>query len=147
MTGGLPVSPARTGPSFIDSNIFMYAVGVESQWRAPTQSLLREVAGSQSGKFYTSTEVLQELLHRFVRLGDRGRAFRTFDNVLALGITVLPVEAADVIRARILLEKFPSLGCRDAVHAGVMQGNGIVDVYSYDRDFDVVPWVSRHEPS
>ncbi len=40
----------------------------------------------------------------------------------------------------------PSNDTRDAIHAAVMQHHKIRELYSYDRDFDQIPVITRLEP-
>ncbi len=49
---------------FIDSNIFMYAGGVEHAKKAPSLAFLSSIA-SKEVEACTSVEVLQEILHRY----------------------------------------------------------------------------------
>lgn len=59
---------------------------------------------------------------------------------------ILDVGVDPVRRARRLLAVHPKLSTRDAVHLGVMESHGIVEILTYDRGFDDVPWVIRREP-
>ena len=59
---------------------------------------------------------------------------------------VIPITAETLDRARSLLERYPALTARDAVHAAVVQLHGIRAICSYDRDFDQVEGVERIEP-
>jgi predicted nucleic acid-binding protein len=131
---------------FLDANIFMYAAGHDSPQRKPCQAFLRRVVDGRGPRACTDAEVLQEILHRYRSLGAAALAFRVFDSVVALGIPVLPVGVDEVSRARRLLEGWPGLSTRDGVHLGVMEAHGLVDVLSYDQDFDRVDWARRAEP-
>lgn len=94
----------------------------------------------------TSTEVLQEILHRYRSIGVAEKGFLLLDAVVNLGIPILPVRETDLRQARALLAQSPSLSTRDAVHAGVMLGNGITRILSYDRGFSAVANLERLEP-
>jgi predicted nucleic acid-binding protein len=131
---------------FLDANIFMYAAGQDSPQRKPCQKFLRRVVEGKAPRVCTDAEVLQEIVHRYRSLGADALAFRIFDSVIALGIPILPVGVDEVGRARRLLESWPRLSTRDGLHLGVMEAHGIVDVLSYDKDFDRVTWARRAEP-
>ncbi len=123
----------------------MYAAGKSSPQKHPSEQLLRNaVKGSQS--YCTDSEVLQEILHRYVSIGKREIGFRLVEYLLALGIVILPVNAEDVLRAKILMEQFPKLSTRDAIHIGVMQGHSIKKIATFDRAFLEVPWIELTSP-
>ncbi len=134
---------------FIDANIFMYAGGKASPQLKPCQKFLEHVISASSAKkekYSTNTEVLQEILHRYLSLEFRDLAFKMVDSILGLGMVVLPVTEQDIRHAKVILSHEASLSVRDAIHAAVMQTNGIQDIATYDRDFDRLPWIHRIEP-
>ena len=49
-------------------------------------------------------------------------------------------------RARILLDEYPQLMARDAVHAAVVEIYKLQSICSFDRDFDRVRGLRRIEP-
>ena len=81
---------------FVDTNVFMYAVGYphplrQSAWDFFDASYLDGV------QLYTSAEVLQELAHAYLRV----RRYNTFDRAMDLvrryGVEVWPLEQEDVL--------------------------------------------------
>ncbi len=125
----------------------MYAAGRGSPWREPCRRLLNDlIGGSRDLAACTNAEVLQEILHRYRSLFQPEIGFGLVDSVVQLGIPILPITDGDVIEARRLLESYPELDTRDAVHLGVMRKHDIEEVFSYDSGFSVVPWVTRREP-
>lgn len=119
------------GPSFIDTNVFVYAVGRPHPLREPAQALLRErLEGSVP--MATSAEVLQELMHVYLPVGREA----TLDAALRLATdltTVWPVEASDVLAARDLSATRPGLGARDLLHLAVCSRYGAGELLSFDR--------------
>lgn len=117
---------------FVDTNVFMYAVGREHPLREPARSFFLEHVGSGE-VLVTSAEVLQELLHAYVSV-DR---LATLDAALTLARgrmgTIWPVEPADIDLARALVERHPGLGARDLLHVACCQRRGVDRVQSYDR--------------
>src|SRR5262245_4874711 len=80
---------------FVDTNVFMYAVGRPHPLREPAQSALREA----TGQLATSAAVLQELLHAYLPVG----RLDALDRALQLATdltTIWPVDAEDVRAAR-----------------------------------------------
>jgi predicted nucleic acid-binding protein len=59
---------------------------------------------------------------------------------------VLPVTAEVVDVARHLLDHYPALIARDAVHAAVYRHHSLDGICSYDRDFNRIEGVRRVEP-
>ena len=64
---------------FVDTNVFMYAVGGAHPLRAEARDLLFE-AVERAAPLVTSAEVLQELLHAYLPIGRQ----RTLDAALTL---------------------------------------------------------------
>jgi predicted nucleic acid-binding protein len=126
---------------FIDSNIPMYLVGAPHPNKDEARRLLERaiVAGD---RLVTDAEVLQEILHRYVAIERREAIGPAFDALLGIVDAVLPIELADVQRARNLLGT-PSLRARDAIHVAVMQRHDISRVLSFDRAFDQVAGLAR----
>ena len=131
---------------FVDANVFMYAAGAESPWRAACQAFVRSIGAGSGPLVCTNVEVLQEVLHRYRSIGRASVAFSVFEGIIDLAIPVLPVSEEDLVHARDLLEKYRELSTRDAVHLGVMHSHGLSEIYSYDRGFERVGWVRRLEP-
>jgi predicted nucleic acid-binding protein len=126
---------------FIDSNIPMYIVGAPHPNKDEARRLL-ERAIVDGERLVTDAEVLQEILHRYVAIGRRDAIGPAFDAILKIADSVLPVELADVQRARALLGT-ARLSARDAIHVAIMQRHDIDQVLSYDRAFDQVPGLTR----
>jgi predicted nucleic acid-binding protein len=119
------------GPAFVDSNVFVYAVGRPHPLREPAQQLLRERM-EQRPSMATSSEVLQELLHIYLPVG----RMETLDAALRLATdltTVWPVDAADIHAARDLVAAQPGLGARDLLHLAVCRRRGARELLSFDR--------------
>ena len=137
------MSPA----AFIDANIPIYAGGREHPYKAPCLQVLR-VAALHPWSFFTDSEVLQELLHRYrsSRRWALGRdIFQSFAE--AMRYRVEPVFLEDVERAGDLADRYPEVSSRDLVHASVMKRIGIDRIISTDMDFDKLSGVVRLDPS
>jgi len=131
---------------FVDSNVPIYAAGAEHPFQAPTRRVLRAIAaGDLQG--VTSVEALQEVLHRYLRRGERDRGLRIFDAFhRAFRGSVLPVDDVDVQRARALAPVHVALQARDLLHLAVMERHGITDIVTADRHFDGLPGIHRIDP-
>ena len=110
---------------FIDANVPIYASGGDHPLKEPCAHILRGVA-QDPRPFATDSEVLQELLHRYLALErwELGReVLRAFAETMHGRIE--PVHAEDVLTASELADRYPGVSSRDLVHAAVMQRMGV----------------------
>lgn len=117
--------------AFVDTNVFVYAVGRAHPLRETAQMLLRERL-LQRVPMATSAEVLQELLHIYLPVG----RLETLDAALRLvtDLTVVwPIDASDVRAARDLVASAPGLSARDLLHVAVCRRYGADELLSFDR--------------
>lgn len=130
----------------VDSNILMYAAGAPHRHKEESLAFLERVARGEVDAVLDA-EVLQEILHRYRALGrwESGRA--VYDLARRIIPTVLPVTGDTLDAARSLLDDYPKLMARDALHAAVCQQADLDGLCSYDRDFDRIRGVKRFEPS
>jgi uncharacterized protein len=117
---------------FVDTNVFMYAVGRAHPLREEARSFFLEELEA-GGALVTSSEVLQELLHAYLPV-DR---LETLDAALTLAqertVQVWAVEAEDVLVARDLVSSHPSLGARDLLHLACCVRRGVKRLRTFDR--------------
>ncbi len=118
---------------FVDTNVFMYAVGRPHTLKQPARNFFFEAQQNRI-PLCTSAEVLQELVHAYLPVGRP----RVFDAALALissfGIEVWPLEGADVEFARRLHELHPTLHPRDLCHMASCRRHGVREMKTFDRD-------------
>jgi hypothetical protein len=127
---------------FIDSNVPMYVAGRDHPLREPARRFLEQVQrGDIEG--CTSTEVLQEILYRYVGLRRRDLAVEVYDLFVRLCAAVLPVGLADTDRARDILRQVAGASVRDAIHAAVMLNEGTTRIATFDKGFDSIPGIER----
>ncbi len=118
---------------FVDSNVFIYAVGRSHPLKAEAQKFFLD--SSEKGKrLVTSAEVLQELLHVYLPV-DR---MDTLDAALELaskGVDqIISVDSAAVLHARNLVDNYPSLTARDLLHLSVCQLHKVKEMQTFDRN-------------
>ena len=126
---------------FVDSNIPMYLVGAAHPNKEASRRLL-ERAIIDGERLVTDAEVLQEILRRYTAIDRRDAIDPAFEAVLGIVDVVLPIELADVQRARRLLST-QALQARDAIHVAVMQRHSIDRILSFDHAFDRIPALTR----
>lgn len=127
---------------FVDSNIPMYVAGADHPHKASARRFLDQV---RSGKpeACTSTEVLQEILHRYSSLGRRDLARDVYNLFAAICPVVLDVTLADTDLARDLLCAHKGISSRDAIHAAVMLNHRIPEIATFDAGFDGIEGIRR----
>ena len=133
-------------PAFLDSNVFLYAVGAEHRLREPCRAVLRRVAGGDL-EAVTSVEVVKEVVHVLTRRGRAKDAHHVGRNILSAFDSVLPVTKSTMAEAIDILDGGGELPVRDAVHAATMRHAGVTEIITADRDFDRVEGVRRVDPT
>ncbi len=118
---------------FVDSNVFIYAVGRRHPLREEAQRFFLQ-ASEEGKRLVTSAAVLQELLHVYLPVG----RMETLDAALTLAIDgvekVIPVDSETVMHARNLIAKNPSLTARDLLHLSVCQLHKVKEMMTFDRN-------------
>ena len=118
---------------FVDTNVFMYAVGRSHPLRDPARRFFEEAIEDPDQALCTSAEVLQELLHAYLPVG----RIDTLDAALVLARSTMreiwPIEPDDVDIARALVDEHPELGARDLLHLACCRRRGVKRVQTYDR--------------
>ncbi len=126
----------------IDSNVPMYLVGAPHPHKEDARRLLeRHIAAGD--RLVTDAEVYQEILHRYVAIQRRDAVGPAFAALSGVVDEVLPVDLEAVEGARSLLEEYPRLSARDALHVAIMRRHEIGRVMSFDRGFDHVEGIDR----
>jgi uncharacterized protein len=127
---------------FVDANVPMYMMGDDDRLRIDAQRAVERLTAERR-RLVTSSEVFQEVLHRYTSIGCRDALEPTFEALRGLVDEVLAVGELDVFAAKDLLHAHPKLSARDAVHAAVMRRRGITEILSFDRGFDVLIGIKR----
>lgn len=129
----------------IDANVLIYAAGGVHPYKEPCLQFMQSVReGSQQATI--DVEVLQEVLHYYQRRNQVALGVGVVDHTLTVFPEPLEVSAADVVAAGALMQRYPSLQARDAVHAAVALQHGLEGIVSADRGFDAVPGITRFDP-
>lgn len=116
---------------FVDTNVFMYAVGGAHPLRSVARETLTRYVRERR-PLATSVEVLQEFLHAYLPVG----RLTTLDAALHLATDlaeVWTVDPEDVRDARLMHDRHPGLSARDLVHLAVCTRNGVDELLTYDR--------------
>lgn len=126
---------------FVDTNIFMHFVGADHPRRDEARAFFIQ-ARERDIRLVTSAEVLQEILHRYLRTGRSRVANAAFDLVDATVSEVWPVERQDIDMARGLSNQHPGLEARDLVHLACCIRREPRRLVTFDRAL-AAAWDSR----
>lgn len=135
-----------TSVAFVDANIPIYAAGRDHEYKEPCARIIRAIANNPA-HFITDAEVLQELMHHYLRTNrwtTGWEIFRRFETLLQGRIE--PTYPEDVSQAARLVGQGNQSSSRDLVHASVMRRCGTSLCISADTDFDRIPGVRRLDP-
>ncbi len=130
----------------VDSNVLMYAAGAPHPNKAPSVDFLEQVA-SGAVEAAIDTEVLQEIIHRYVAIRRWAEGRLVYDRARQIFPVVLPVSVETVDYARRLIDAHDGLSARDALHAAVVEVHALDGICTFDRDFDRIPSLRRVSPS
>jgi len=91
----------------------------------------------------TDAEVLQEIVHRYTKIGRRHEIAALLVKTLAMVDEVMAVGQSEVLRAAEIVQAPQALSARDAIHLASMENRGVRRIFSFDRDFDRWPGIIR----
>jgi uncharacterized protein len=127
---------------FIDSNVPMYLVGADHPNKATARRVLERLIASGE-PMVTSAEVFQEILHRYTALRRLDAVAPAFAALYGIADEIFEIGVADVERARAWVMAQDGLSARDALHAAIMEREGVHRILSFDRGFDGLAFVAR----
>lgn len=120
--------------TFVDTNVFMYAVGRKHPLKESAQKFFEEIIQhNRIAETATSSEVLQELLHAYLpvdRLATLDAAYTLVDSCIG---HIWSVDADDVRLAKDLVAQFPALTARDLLHLASCMRRGVKQIKTFDR--------------
>jgi predicted nucleic acid-binding protein len=127
---------------FVDANVPMYLVGRPHPHKLDAQVTVERLIARRE-RMVTSSEVFQEVMHRYLALDRRDRIAVAFDALEEIVDDVFAVEKDDVFVAKDVVSSHPRLSARDAVHVAVMRRRKIARILSFDVGFDEVAGIER----
>ena len=130
---------------FVDTNVFMYAVGRPHPLRGAARRFFAESNRNRTA-LCTSAEVLQELTHAYLQIGRVLTLDAAISLVLRAGVEVWPLEREDVTLARQLHEQHPVLGARDLCHLASCRRRGVREIMTFDRALAAVSVAPTRKP-
>lgn len=107
--------------------------------------LVEEVALG-STEYAVDTELLQEVLYVYASRGELARGLGAFDGLIRILPNPIPIGRPEIVAARQLLERYPALSPRDAIHAAVVQTQSLEGIVTTDRVFREVRGLATFDP-
>jgi predicted nucleic acid-binding protein len=117
---------------FVDTNVLVYAVGVQHPMRAQARAFFEESL-ALSRPLATSAEVLQELLHAYLPVGRTAALDAAFTLADSLISTVWSIDPDDVREARALADLHRGLAARDLLHLACCRRRNVQGLKTFDR--------------
>jgi len=117
---------------FVDTNVFVYAVGREHSLKAPARVFFQRAAEA-GDVLATSAEVLQELLHIYLPAGRIATLDAALELVRGTIGEVWDLVPEDVHLARSFAGRYPHLGARDLVHLACCRRRNVTRIKTFDR--------------
>ena len=130
---------------FVDTNVFMYAVGRPHPLRDPARAFFADWIRSRTS-LSTSPEVLQELAHAYLPVGRKQTLDAALSMITRSRVEVWPLEQEDVTLARQLHEQHPALGPRDLCHLASCRRRGVRAVRTFDPGLAAAVGAARRSP-
>ncbi len=130
---------------FLDTSVFLYAVGAEHHYRKACREILF-AAGIDRFEAVVNVEVLQEYTHVRSRKGVLREAAAVESTDIVSTCRVQDVDMATLQVALQLFVATPELELRDAIHAATAISQLVDGVVSSDRGFDSIPGMLRLDP-
>ncbi|NLT06948.1 MAG: type II toxin-antitoxin system VapC family toxin [Solirubrobacterales bacterium] len=129
---------------YLDTNVFVYAVGGHSPLREPARAVLDAVVrGRLRGE--TSTHAIQEFARQRLRREDPQATVHARQAV-AICSVVHPIDRDTLLATLSVVDRNPALDAADAVHVAVAERQGLAVLVSADSDFDGVAGIERVDP-
>jgi hypothetical protein len=130
---------------FIDTAVIMYASGGQHPLRDPCRRIIEQIGDGQLDAV-TSAEVVEEIVHRFLAIKQPEVAEAVARRTMDTFAPVIPMTHALMRRVPELVRRYPSLSARDVIHVATCIQEGIGEIVTPDRGFDLVREIRRLAP-
>jgi predicted nucleic acid-binding protein len=130
---------------FVDTAVIMYAGGGDHPLREPCRRIIDRIGAGELDAV-TSAEVVQEIVHRFMAIRRPDIAGAMARRAMETFAPVIPMTHALMRRVPDLIDRYPTLSARDVVHVATCIHEGISEIVTPDRGFDVVREIRRVPP-
>lgn len=126
----------------IDTTIILYSLGKEHPLKEPCRNVIyRVITGDISANI--DVETIQEVFHIYASRNERQRAVKAGRYLLEIFPEPFQISKNEIFLAISLLDRYPALVARDAIHAAVVMSNKLSGIISEDKDFDMIKGIKR----
>ena len=132
-----------TSTVFLDTNVFLYAIGAPHSLKAASQRVLERVGEGGAGRGHQHGGRSGDSCTSSFGRGSRETGLKLARPAIGFLGGLLPVTQADISTACDLIDRYPALPTRDAIHAATMLNNGIFEIVTADGHFDEVQGIRR----
>lgn len=133
-------------PLFVDANVFLRHLLQDHAQQSPRATRFIQRLENQDLHAETSTTVMAEVVFVLERSYKRPKDAIRVGLLALMELPGLTVVGGDVVREALDIYVGRNVSYGDAINAVHMIERGIVEVVSFDRDFDRIPGLSRTEP-
>ena len=131
---------------FVDTNVFLRLLAGDDAEQSPASRRLFERATARKERLATSSLVVAELVWTLESYFELDRKAVREKIELLLNTPGIKVEHSDWIQEAISFYEEKNVDYVDAYNAVFSRELGLDAVYSWDRDFDRLPGITRLEP-
>ncbi len=117
---------------FVDTNVFVHAVGRPHPLRDPARRILLDAAQA-SEALVTSCQVLQELMHVYLPVERLETLDKAWTLLTSRTVDIWSIEADDLALARSSITRHPELTARDLLHLACCRRRGVERIHTFDR--------------
>lgn len=117
---------------FVDTNVFVYAVGRAHPLRDPARRILLDAA-DDSEALVTSCEVLQELVHVYLPVDRLATLDQAWTLATSRVVDIWSIDREDLALARSSIVRHPELSARDLLHLACCRRRGVGRIHTFDR--------------
>lgn len=128
---------------FIDSNIPMYLIGNDQNYKNKVQKTLNDLVHNDV-KLVTSVEVFQEIIYRYSKINRLDVLDDVFERLTTIVDNIFSTTLHDIILAKENTKLYcGKMSSRDCLHLATMINNNVYTIYSFDQGFDMVKNIKR----
>jgi predicted nucleic acid-binding protein len=132
--------------AFIDSVVWIGAKLKNDQWHKQSTKIINKFIKKEIRTAYVTDYIILESVNFILRKGGFDAALETlkiFENHER--IKIINVDEITFAHASSIFKQYPGLSITDASIVATMNELEIGHIYSFDKGFDMIPWLERLE--
>lgn len=132
--------------TFIDSVVWIGAKLKNDNWHKQSAKIIKKFINKDIQTAYVTDYIVLESVNFILRKGGFDAALETlkiFENHER--IKIINVDEITFAHASSIFKQYPGLSVTDASIVATMNELEIFKIYSFDKGFDMIPWIERLE--